>query len=98
MMKAVTHGKLKKQECVTLLQLLGGRQVTIEVGVTKVTVIIDRKTFIQGMLDNQDSYLTFHDINALLWVQKQSLFSTCAGACSLMLMLLHAPVSAKAFH
>ena len=98
MMKAVTHGKLKKQECVTLLQLLGGRKVKIEVGVTKVTVIIDRKTFIQGMVDNQNSYLTFHNINALLWVQKQSLFSTCAGACSLMLMLLHAPVSAKAFY
>lgn len=98
MMKAVTHGNLKQQERVTLLQLLGGRKLTIEGGVTKVTVIIDRKSFIQGMLDNQDSYLTFHNINALLWVQKQSFFSTCAGACFLMLMLLHAPVSAKAFH
>jgi hypothetical protein len=78
--------------------MMGSNATNINAGPKSVTItIITRDVFIKGVQsENAQKYINIDDL--IQWVQRTSLFSQTCSACSLLLMVLHAPVSAKAFY
>jgi len=83
-----------------LLTQIGGRVWTINAGKGNIeTMTIHRDKFVQGMLGLPVKQKQELGLNKIIqWVKRNQMFSWCASLGTQMLLLIHAPVSAKAFY